>query len=326
MSDTITINTSIENVGHSAVANAQTVIKIIDVENETVVYQYQAPLNLDVSENNTDSITFVPEDDFSSLRGSRYLVTYEAVTSDNRTLPLSSDGFELEGVVPMVTLYFVDNTQQHWVHNDNAVMELVDNTNGHDYYDMTKIDDVTWAVEVPASAYNITFNRYSLGKTTQWNSWSAGGRDSNNTYFADIAEHGHWGYVEYVAHENYFHAGDVIYLDLSDFNSWENDNAIMYANFSDASKAENGGTDINIAAWNNSDLYQPRQISDNPSGHIYAYVVTKQDEGKNVLRFWRGNANTLWNCSVTLDYDAYKTGTNCIKVTGWNSQGNVYSR
>lgn len=326
VSDSITINTSIENVGHSAVTNAWTLIKIFDVENETVVYQYQAPLSLDVSEDDTDSITVVPEDDFSLLRGSRYLVTYEAVTADNRTIPLSSDGFELEGVVQMVTLYFVDNTQQHWVHNDNAVMELVDNTFGHDHYDMTKIDDVTWAAEVPASAYNITFNRFNYGKTTQWNSWSAGGRDNNNTYFADIAEHGHWGYVEYVVNENYFHTGDVIYLDLSDFNSWENDNAIMYANFSNASKVENGGSDINIAAWSSSELYQPRQITGNPNGHIYTYVVTASDEGKDVLRFWRGNATTLWNCSVTLDYDAYKTGTNCIKVTGWNSQGNVYSR
>ena len=326
VSDTITVNTSIENVGHSAVANAETIIKVIDVESETVVYQYQAPLNLDVSEDDTDSITFVPEDDFSLLRGSRYLVTYEAVTADNRTIPLSSDGFELEGGVQMVTLYFVDNTQQHWVHNDNAVMELVDNTFGHDHYDMTKIDDVTWAAEVPASAYNITFNRFNPGKTTQWNSWSAGGRDSNNTYFADIAEHGHWGYVEYVANENYFHVGDVIYLDLSDFNSWENDNAIMYANFSNATKTENGGANIDIAAWSNSDIYQPRQITGNTNGHIYTYVVTASDEGKDVLRFWRGNATTLWNCSVTLDYDAYKTGNNCIKVTGWNSQGNGYSR
>lgn len=38
VSDSITINTSIENAGHSAVTNARTLIKIFDVENETVVY------------------------------------------------------------------------------------------------------------------------------------------------------------------------------------------------------------------------------------------------------------------------------------------------
>ena len=32
------------------------------------------------------------------------------------------------------TLYFIDNTVQQWVKNDSAVMELVDNTNGHDSY------------------------------------------------------------------------------------------------------------------------------------------------------------------------------------------------
>lgn len=93
----------------------------------------------------------------------------------------------------LVTLYFVDNTQEKWVENDNAVMELVDNTNGHERYNMTKINDVAWSAKVPESAHNITFNRYNPGKTTQWNSWSAGGRGSNNTYYADVAEHGHWG-------------------------------------------------------------------------------------------------------------------------------------
>lgn len=204
-------------------------------------------------------------------------------------------------------------------------MELVDNTSGHDHYEMTKLDDVTWAAEVPASAYNITFNRYSSDKTVQWNSWSAGGRDSNNTYFADISEHGHWGYVEYVADENYFHAGDVIYLDLSDFSSWKNDNAIIYANFTSASKAENGGSDISISSGD-SKLYQPRQLPEEPSGNIYKYVVTAQDEGKAVLRFWRGNESTLWNCSVSLEYEQYKTGVNCIKVTGWDLKGSAYSK
>ena len=53
-----------------------------------------------------------------------------------------------------VVIYFVDNTAEQWIGNDSAVMELVDNTNGHDSYVMTQKDDVTWYVKVPESAYN----------------------------------------------------------------------------------------------------------------------------------------------------------------------------
>lgn len=41
------------------------------------------------------------------------------------------------------TLYFIDNTAEQWVKNDSAVMELVDNTNGHDSYWMTQMNDAT---------------------------------------------------------------------------------------------------------------------------------------------------------------------------------------
>ena len=78
---------------------------------------------------------------------------------------------------------------------------------------MTKVDEITWRVNVPESAYNITFNRYSSDKITQWTSWSAGGRDANNAYYADGSEYGHWGSIE--ENQECFHAGDVIYLDLA---------------------------------------------------------------------------------------------------------------
>lgn len=112
-----------------------------------------------------------------------------------------------------VTIYFIDQTKEKWVENDNAVMKAIDNTNGHESYWMTKVDEITWRVNVPESAYNITFNRYSSDKITQWNSWSAGGRDANNAYYADGSEYGHWGSIE--ENQECFHAGDVIYLDLA---------------------------------------------------------------------------------------------------------------
>ena len=83
----------------------------------------------------------------------------------------------------------------------------------------------------------------------------------------------------------------IVYLDIRQFISWKNDNWLMYVNFTDASKEEN----------------------------LYAFVIGFEDEGAIDLRFWRGNSNTLWNCSVVLSYEDYTNGLNCVKVTNWNS-------
>ena len=167
-------------------------------------------------------------------------------------------------------IYLVDNTAEKWVGNDNAVIELVDNSSGHDHYEMTKVNDTTWSVTVPESAYNITFNRYSPDKSTQWNSWSAGGRDEYNAYYADGSEYGHWETIE-VEEENYFHAGDIIYLDVSEFTAWEKDNAKMYINFTDASKEENGGNDIAISGADRR-LYNPKPVGIEVTESIYACI------------------------------------------------------
>ena len=217
-------------------------------------------------------------------------------------------------------LYFIDNTAEKWISNDNAVIQLVDNTNGHISYYMNKTDEYVWSVNVPKSAINITFNRLDSDKKTQWNSWSAGGRDNNNTYYADGAEYGHWDIWNSEAEENYFHAGDIVYLDLTEFKAWENDNALMYVNFTDASKEQNNDKDIEI---NNTDisLYNPIITDYKENDYIYAYIVTKADEGVDKLRFWRGNAKNLWNSSIILDYEHYKLGYNCVNVNGWDKSG-----
>lgn len=218
------------------------------------------------------------------------------------------------------TIYLIDNTSEHWLGNDNAVFELVDNTHGHDYYTMTMIDDSTWSVNVPTTTYNVTFNRLNPNNNTQWNSWSAGGRDSNNTYYVDGSEYGHWETIEEIEVENYFHAGDIIYLDLSEFTDWEKNNALIHVNFTNASKDDNGGKDINI---NNVDVnkFCPKLIDYEVDEHIYAYIVSKQDEGKDVLRFWRGNDNTLWNSSIEIRYEQYQNKQNCIVVNSWDNHG-----
>lgn len=90
------------------------------------------------------------------------------------------------------TIYFLDNTQEGWIANDSSVIELVDNTFGHEHYIMTTDDNKVWSVKVPASAYNITFNRYNQDKSILWNSWSAGGRDGKVSYAAEGNSNGHW--------------------------------------------------------------------------------------------------------------------------------------
>jgi len=90
------------------------------------------------------------------LQGKRILagilVVIMVLTSVNLSQFVSA-----EAATEYVTLYFVDNTAEQWVKNDNAKMKAIDNSNGHDSYWMTQIDDTTWSVKVPKSAYNITF-------------------------------------------------------------------------------------------------------------------------------------------------------------------------
>ena len=124
--------------------------------------------------------------------------------------------------------------------------------------------------------------------------------------------------------EKGFNVGDIVYLDVSEFTSWKNASALMYINFSDASKDENNGKDIKISSANSS-LYDPKKVSYKVSDNIYAYIITAKDAGENILRFWRGNSDTLWNCSITLSYSEYEKGNNCIKIKGWNNSGSYYN-
>lgn len=254
-------------------------------------------------------------------RAKRLLAGILAVVIILTGMDLNQIGFVQAATVQYITLFFVDNTAGQWVKNDNAVMEAVDNSSGHDRYRMTQIDESTWSVRVPESAYNITFNRYHPDKTTQWNSWSAGGRDENNAYYADGSEYGHWEYLE--DNEMYFQEGDIIYLDLSEFTDWEKDNALMYVNFTDASKEENGGNNVVIASAD-STKYAPQKVENRVEEYVYVYMVTQEDEGASGLRFWRGNDTTLWNCSTVLSYEDYASGLNCVKITGWNDTGSNY--
>ena len=259
------------------------------------------------------------------------------------------------------TIYFKDDTKESWIGNDGAIIQLVDNTDGHDYYIMKQVDDNTWSCRVPAKTYNVTFNRLSPktkdGKAVcdmtqvgnglksnksdnyiQWNSWSAGGRGGNRddystwhrTYHVTVPEHGYWD-GNMVIDYDYFHEGDVVYLDFYEFTenkdnnviyNWEQSNAQFYINFKEYSKSNNGGKDIKISTTN-KDVLSPIKLSDSPETEVFRYVVTKEDEGATELRFFRGDDDNLWNESVLLRYSDYKQGNNCAKVKGWDDNGYV---
>ncbi len=233
------------------------------------------------------------------------------------------------------TIYFRDDTESGWIGNNNAVIQAVDNTNGHDYYTMKKEDSRTWSLRIRAKAYNFTFNRLSPDKKKQWNSWSAGGRGSNrndystwkSTYHATVPEHGYWDGKPSVTYD-YFKEGDVVYLDFYEFTdenggfNWEKGNAVFYVNFTEYSKKDNKGNDIKISEADKEKLV-PIRLSDSPETQVFRYVVTKEDEGATELRFFRGNDEYLWNDSVMMKYSDYKAGNNCVKVKGWNDTGYV---
>jgi len=175
-------------------------------------------------------------------------------------------------------------------------------------------------VRVPSTTFNVTFNRLSPDKSTQWNSWSAGGRNTSSTYHAIIHEHGYWDGTAVLTEG--FHEGDVVYLDYYEFADWEKTGASFYVNFTDASKEDNNGADITISSAD-ADRFAPVLLTDEIEEQVFTYTVTAEDEGAEVLRFWRGNSSTLWNYSVTLSYSDYKAGNNCVKVQGWNDTGYV---
>ena len=84
------------------------------------------------------------------------------------SIHLEGFNFEVKAAQMNTTIYLIDSTSINWLGNDNAVIELVDNTNGHIHYTMSKVDNETWSVSVSETAYNITFNRLNPDDNSQW--------------------------------------------------------------------------------------------------------------------------------------------------------------
>ena len=95
--ETVGISRYIENIGRYDIENGTITIKIIDTAHEKVVYEREEVIALSIGENNTDSFSVVPANDFTSRGGKEYLITYEVTTEDGQTIELPGDGFMLDG-------------------------------------------------------------------------------------------------------------------------------------------------------------------------------------------------------------------------------------
>ncbi len=95
--ENIDITRYIENIGRYDIENGKINIRIIDTAHEKVVYEREEVIDLSIGENNTDSFSVVPANDFTSRGGKEYLITYEVTTEDGQTIELPGDGFMLDG-------------------------------------------------------------------------------------------------------------------------------------------------------------------------------------------------------------------------------------
>ena len=121
-----------------------------------------------------------------------------------------------------------------------------------------------------------------------------------------------------------FKEGDELYMKVISPAEWESSNPTMYVNFTEFSRADNGNKSVVIASADKS-KYDPRTgvqyLSDKG---VYKYTVTSKDASKTAMRFWRGNDEKLWNCSVVLTAQDYANGLNMVTIDGgsaWDDMG-----
>lgn len=125
-----------------------------------------------------------------------------------------------------------------------------------------------------------------------------------------------------------FKEGDVLYFKVENPAEWtqgiNGQGAIFYANFTSASRADNGGSVIIASA--DKTKYDPVTgvVYDSARG-VYSYTVTAADAGKTAMRFWRGNSEKLWNETVVITAADFAAGKNTAVVTDWSDTGYLTS-
>ena len=124
-----------------------------------------------------------------------------------------------------------------------------------------------------------------------------------------------------------FREGDVLYLKVESPASWatEPQGIVLYVNFTDATREENGSASVVIADAD-KDRYDPSTgVTYLADKGLYQYRVTAENAGRTVMRFWRGNAEKLWNESVAVTAKDLAAGKDIAVVTDWSNTGRLDS-
>ena len=124
-----------------------------------------------------------------------------------------------------------------------------------------------------------------------------------------------------------FREGDVLYLKVENPANWatEPQGIVLYVNFTDATREENGNASVVIADAD-KDRYDPSTgVTYLADKGLYQYTVTAENAGRTVMRFWRGNAQKLWNESVAITAKDLAAGRDIAVVTDWSNTGRLDS-
>ena len=127
-----------------------------------------------------------------------------------------------------------------------------------------------------------------------------------------------------------FQEGDVLYFKVESPANWTlnasgTESANFYANFTDASRKDNGDVSVVIATADKAKYDPVTGILYDSERGVYSYRVTAEDAGATAMRFWRGNDEKLWNETVVITAADFANGKNTAVVTDWSDTGYLTS-
>ena len=117
-----------------------------------------------------------------------------------------------------------------------------------------------------------------------------------------------------------FKEGDVLFFKVESPADWAQ-NSTLYANFTASSRSDNDDKSVVIADADKTKFNPVQGVTYDGERGVYAYTVTAADAGATAMRFWRGNAEKLWNCTVAITAADYAAGNNTAVITDWTDSG-----
>lgn len=91
-------------------------------------------------------------------------------------------GLTIAGFIIPRAVYFIDDTYNSWIANDNAIMYVVDSDSAKEYQ-MVQLEPLKWAGYIPDTTTNINFVRKAPNQDNNL-IWNAGALGEDNEYHA----------------------------------------------------------------------------------------------------------------------------------------------